>query len=171
MRRGGIVVFNALSLEALTGIAGHNFSKTARSWRETHESTLVCDDDVLEMVAKIVYDKNEEAIRRGSGYFGGRELDSLMNQYIQEKLANQIRQLSGAPLVRVVRDGNDTSIVPVYNEADAQQLMAQKRLALVDKVTRRFDKLTMADPEAFADLSDEKLSKLNAMLSEIDLMI
>lgn len=171
MRRGGIVVFNALSLEALTGIAGHNFSKTARSWKETHESTLVCDDDVLEMVAKIVYDKNEEAIRRGNGYFGGRELDSLMNHFIQEKLANQIRQLSGAPLVRVVRSGNDTSIVPVYNEADAQQLMAQKRRALVDKVTQRFDRLTMADPDIFADLSDEKLARLNALLSEIDVMI
>ena len=171
MRRGGIVVFNALSLEALTGIAGHNFSKIARSWAETHESRLVCDDEVLEMLAKIVFDKNEEAIRRGSGYFGGRELDNLINQYIQEKLASQIRQLAGVPLVRVVKDGNDTAIVPVYHESDAQQLMAQKRVALVDKVTRRFDRIAMTDPEVFADLSDEKLARLNALLSEMDVML
>lgn len=167
MRRGGIVVFNALSLEALKGIAQHNFSKIARNYAETHESRLVCDEDVIEMIAKIVFDKNEAAIRRGNGYYGGRELDNLMNQFIQEKLASQLRQLAGVPLVRVVRDGDDTAIVPVYNEADAEQLLAQKRLALIDRVTRRFDELTMTDPDEIADLSEEQLSRLNALLSEI----
>ena len=171
MRRGGIVVFNALSLEALKGIAQHNFNKIARNYGETHESRLVCDDEVLEMIAKIVFDKNEKAIQRGNGYFGGRELDNLMNQFISEKLASQIRQLVGVPLVRIVRDGNDTAVVPVYNDADAQQLLAQKRLALVDRVTRRFDELTMTDSDVFADLSEDKLSRLNALLSEISVIL
>ncbi|MDO5132153.1 MAG: AAA family ATPase [Eubacteriales bacterium] len=171
MRRGGIVVFNALSLEALKGIAEHNLHKIAKNYGETHDSRLVCDDDVLEMIAKIVFDKNEEAIRRGNGYFGGRELDNLMNQYIQEKLASQLRQLAGVPLVRVVRSGNDTSIVPVYNDGDAQKLLQQKRLALVDKVTRRFDSLSMKDPDIIADLSEEKLTKLNSLLSEVSMIL
>lgn len=171
MRRGGIVVFNALSLEALKGIAQHNLSKIARNYGETHDSRLVCDDDVIEMIAKIVFDKNEEAIRRGSGYFGGRELDNLMNQFIQEKLASQLRQLAGVPLVRVVRNGNDTAIVPVYNDADAEQLLSQKRIALVDKVTRRFDEIAMMDADVFAELSDDKLTRLNALLSEIKVIV
>ena len=171
MRRGGIVVFNALSLEALKGIAEHNLRKIAKNYGDTHDSRLVCDDDVLEMIAKIVFDKNEDAIRRGSGYYGGRELDNLMNQFIQEKLASQLRQLAGVPLVRVMRNGNDTTIVPVYNEANAQELLAQKRLALVDKVTKRFDKLSMTDLDVFADLSDDKLTRLNALLSEIDVIL
>ena len=171
MRRGGIVVFNALSLEALKGIAEHNLSKIARNYSETHDSRLVCDEDVLEMIAKIVFDKNEEAIKRGNGYFGGRELDNLMNQYIQEKLASQLRQLAGVPLVRVVRNGSDTSIVPVYNEADAEVLLQQKRMNLVDKVTRRFDSISMKDPELIADLSEDKLTKLNALLSEVSMIL
>ena len=171
MRRGGIVVFNALSLEALKGIAEHNLSKIARNYSETHDSRLVCDEDVLEMIAKIVFDKNEEAIKRGNGYFGGRELDNLMNQYIQEKLASQLRQLAGVPLVRVVRSGSDTSIVPVYNEADAEVLLQQKRMNLVDKVTRRFDSISMKDPELIADLSEDKLTKLNALLSEVSMIL
>lgn len=171
MRRGGIVVFNALSLEALKGIAEHNLNKIARNYSETHDSRLVCDDDVLEMIAKIVYDKNEEAIKRGNGYFGGRELDNLMNQYIQEKLASQLRQLVGVPLVRVVRNGSDTSIVPVYNDADAEVLLQQKRLNLVDKVTRRFDSISMKDPDMIAELSEDKLTKLNALLSEVSMIL
>ena len=94
-----------------------------------------------------------------------------MNQYIQEKLASQLRQLAGVPLVRVVRSGSDTSIVPVYNEADAEVLLQQKRMNLVDKVTRRFDSISMKDPELIADLSEDKLTKLNALLSEVSMIL
>ena len=94
-----------------------------------------------------------------------------MNQYIQEKLASQLRQLVGVPLVRVVRNGSDTSIVPVYNDADAEVLLQQKRLNLVDKVTRRFDSISMKDPDMIAELSEDKLTKLNALLSEVSMIL
>ena len=171
MRRGGIVVFNALSLEALQGIAGHMFSKVAREYGEVHEGRLVCDEDVIEMISRQVYEANEQAIERGSGYFGGRQLDILMNQYVDNKIASQLRQLAGVPLVRIVRDGSDTAVVPVYSDSDAQELLSQKRAALVDRVSRRFDRLTMLPADAFAELSDDRLSRLNMLLSEIDVML
>ncbi|MCE5189607.1 MAG: AAA family ATPase [Eubacteriales bacterium] len=171
MRRGGIVVFNALSLEALEGIARYMFSKVAKEYGEVHEGKLICDDDVIEMLARRVYEGNEQAIKRGSGYYGGRELDILMNQYVDNKIASQLRQLAGVPLVRVVKNGEDTSIVPVYNDADAETLLAEKHSALVDRVAKRFDKVTMLSSDAFAGLSDDRLAKLNALLSEIDMIV
>ena len=114
---------------------------------------------------------NEQAIRRGSGYYGGRELDILMNQYVDNKIASQLRQLAGVPLVRIVKNGSDTSVVPVYSDADAAELLAEKHRALVDRVAQRFDKVAMLSSEAFSDLNDESLSKLNALLSEIDMMV
>lgn len=171
MRRGGIVVFNALSLEALEGIARYMFSKVAKEYGEVHEGKLICDDDVIEMLATRVFEGNEQAIRRGSGYYGGRELDILMNQYVDNKIASQLRQLAGVPLVRVVKNGEDTSIVPVYNDADAAILLEEKHRALVDRVSKRFDKVTMLSSDAFAGLSDDRLAKMNALLSEIDMII
>lgn len=171
MRRGGIVVFNALSREALEGIARYMFSKKAKGYSEVHEGKLICDDDVIEMLAGRVFEGNEQAIRRGSGYYGGRELDILMNQYIDNKIASQLRQLAGVPLVRIVKNGEDTSLVPVYNDADAEALLEEKHRALVERVAQRFDKITMLSSEAFADLSEGSLVKLNALLSEIDMIV
>ncbi len=171
MRRGGIVVFNALSREALEGIARYMFSKKAKEYSEVHEGKLVCDDDVIEMLAGRVFEGNEQAIRRGSGYYGGRELDILMNQYVDNKIASQLRQLAGVPLVRVVKNGTDTSVVPVYNDADAEALLAEKHRALVERVAQRFDKVTMLSSDMFADLDESGLVKLNALLSEIDMIV
>ena len=42
---------------------------------------------------------------------------------------------------------------------------------LVDKVTRRFDSISMKDPELIADLSEDKLTKLNALLSEVSMIL
>ena len=147
------------------------FSKVAREYGEVHEGRLVCDEDVIEMISRQVYEANEQAIERGSGYFGGRQLDILMNQYVDNKIASQLRQLAGVPLVRIVRDGSDTAVVPVYSDSDAQELLSQKRAALVDRVSRRFDRLTMLPADAFAELSDDRLSRLNMLLSEIDVML
>jgi ATP-dependent Clp protease ATP-binding subunit ClpA len=171
MRRGGIVVFNALSREALEGIARYMFSKKAKEYGEVHEGKLICDDDVIEMLAGRVFEGNEQAIRRGAGYYGGRELDILMNQYVDNKIASQLRQLAGVPLVRIVKNKEDTSVVPVYNDADAAALLEEKHRALVDRVAQRFDKVTMLSSDAFAGLNDESLAKLNALLSEIDMMV
>ena len=106
MRRGGIVAFNALSEEALRGIARHMFDKVARDYSGVHESKLICDDAVINMIAHMVYEENEETIRhKGDGYYGGRRLDIMMNEHVTNKLAAQIRQLAGAPMVRVVLNG------------------------------------------------------------------
>lgn len=170
-RRGGIVVFNALSKQALEGIARQMFAKTAREYGDVHDGRLICDDDVLAMLATRVFESNEQAIRRGSGYYGGRELDILMNQYVDNKIASQLRHLTGVPLVRIVKQGNDTAVVPVQNEADAATLLAERHRALADRVAKQFDRIATFPPAALTGLSDERLARMNALLSEMDIVI
>ena len=102
------------------------------------------------------------------------ELLVAVKGHIAGIVLHQAQHLGGidaAGTVRVVRSGSDTSIVPVYNEADAEVLLQQKRMNLVDKVTRRFDSISMKDPELIADLSEDKLTKLNALLSEVSMIL
>jgi hypothetical protein len=168
VRRGGIVAFNALSQEALRGIAGHLFSKVAKDYGEVHESKLICDDDVLDMIARTIHEENEAVIRsHQAGYLGARRLSMLMDQHVTNKLAAKLRQLAGAPLVRVVLDGAVTELVPVYEEADAEALLAERRLALVARVERRFNQLLTAPDDAFAHLDDSQLARVDRLLAEV----
>ena len=168
MRRGGIVAFNALSEEALRGIARHMFDKVAKDYGAVHESKLICDDAVIDMIAHIVYEENEETIRcRGEGYYGGRRLDMMMNEHVTNKLASQIRQLAGAPLVRVVLNGSKTEIVPVYNDSDTQELMKQRKAQLLSRVGRRFAEITALPDDAFDGLDEDKLKTLDTLLAQI----
>jgi ATP-dependent Clp protease ATP-binding subunit ClpA len=168
MRRGGIVAFNALSYEALRGIAGHNFAKIARNYAEVHEGRFICDDDVLDRLARTIFEENDAVIKsRQAGYLGARRLSQLMDQFINNKLAARLRQVAGAPLVRVVLNGSDTEIVPVFADADAEALLAQRREALVSRVERRFSGLVTAPDDAFARLGDDQLARLERLFSEV----
>jgi ATP-dependent Clp protease ATP-binding subunit ClpA len=172
MRRGGIVVFNALSLDAMQGIARLMCRKIASDYAEVHDSKLLVDDDVIDMIAQTVYQENEDVIRvQGNGYFGGRRLDIMLDQFVKNKLAARLRQLASAPLVRIVRSGKDTEVVPVFGEGDAQALLRERRLALIDRVNRQFDRVVATPEGKFDDLSDEKLARLDSLLSEVHGMI
>lgn len=168
MRRGGIVAFNALSEEALRGIARHMFDKVARDYSGVHESKLICDDAVINMIAHMVYEENEETIRhKGDGYYGGRRLDIMMNEHVTNKLAAQIRQLAGAPMVRVILNGSKTELVPVFSDGDMQQIMQQRRIHLLDRVNRRFADIVSLPDDAFDELDEDKLKTLDSLLSQI----
>jgi hypothetical protein len=168
MQRGGIVAFNSLSYEALVGIAGQLFAKIAKDYSDVHESKLVCDDAVLEMLARTIYEENQAVIReRRPGYIGARRLSMLVDQHITNKLAARLRQLAAAPLVRVVLNGTSTELVPVHADADAQELLAQRRLALVARVERRWNTLLTAPDDAFAHLDDAQLARIDRLLSQI----
>jgi ATP-dependent Clp protease ATP-binding subunit ClpA len=168
VRSGGVVAFNALSYEAVLSIARFSFSKIAKDFADLHEGRFVCDDDVLEMLAQTVYQENDAVIRsKRPGYTGARRLQPLMDQYINNKLAAKIRQLSGAPLVRVVKNGQDTEVIPVFDDGEAEALLAQRRSALVGRVEQRFSQVVTAPDEVFAGLSDDKLLRLDRLLGEV----
>ena len=144
-------------------------ARSPKSFRGgARQCRLVCDDQVIDMIAKTVFDENEEVIRaRGNGYFGGRRLDIMMDQHIRNKLARQLRQLSGAPVVRVVLDGGETAIVPVFSDGDAQALLKERRLALLSRVSGRFGRLLDLPDNAFDALDEGALSRLDALMAEI----
>ncbi len=168
VRRGGVVAFNALSYEALLGIARQLFAKVAQDFAETHEGRFVCDDDVLEMMARNIYQENEAVIRsQRPGYMGARRLQQQLDQYVNNKLAAKIRQLAAAPLVRVVRDGDNTEVIAVFDDGEAEALLAERRQALVSRVERRFSQVVTAPDEVFACLSDTRLLRLDRLLSEV----
>ena len=172
MRRGGIVAFNALSEEALRGIARHMFNKVAKDFGAVHDSKLICDDDVINMIAHIVWEENEETIRkRGEGYYGGRRLDMMMNEHVTNKLATQIRQLAGAPMVRVMLNGSKTEIAPVFEDGDVQAIMRQRKIDLLNRVERRFAEITSLPDDAFDELPEDKLKTLDTLLSQVQTIV
>ncbi|MDX5399807.1 MAG: AAA family ATPase, partial [Actinomycetes bacterium] len=148
MSRGGIVAFNALSLDALIGIARHGFAKTARDYTAIHGGEFTCDEDVLEMIAGRIFAENEAVIRqKRPGYLGARRIQQLLDQYVNNKLAEKIRDVAGAPLVRVVLNGADTELIPVHGDAEVAALVAERRGQLVGRVERRFSEVTAASPD------------------------
>jgi ATP-dependent Clp protease ATP-binding subunit ClpA len=168
MRRGGIVAFNALSLEALGAITRHLFSKVAHDYSEVHDSKLVCDDDVLEMIARTIYEENSAVIRaHRPGYLGARRLSMLVDQHITNKLAAKLRTLAGAPLVRVMLEGDHTELVPVFDRQEAEAALAERRLALLSRVERRFNSLLTAPDEAFDKLDEPALARMDRLLAEV----
>lgn len=167
MSRGGIVAFNALSRDALTGIAQHGFAKTARDYTAIHGGEFVCDANVLEMIAGRIFEENEAVIRqKRPGYLGARRIQQLLDQYVNGKLAERIRQVAGAPLVRVVLNGSDTELIPVYSSAEVEALIAEKRGQLVGRVERRFSEVTTTTPD-FSGLPEAKLLRLDRLLGEV----
>ena len=168
MRRGGLVAFNGLSYEALLGITRASFARIARDFTRVHESQFMCDDDVLELIARTIYAENDAAIReRRPGYFGARRIHQLLDQYVSNKLAEKIRHLAGAPLVRVVLNGRDTELIPVYSNADAAALLAERHAQLLGRVERRFGQLVTVPDDALAGLPEAKLQRLDRLLSEV----
>jgi ATP-dependent Clp protease ATP-binding subunit ClpA len=168
MRSGGIVAFNALSFEALRGIAGHIVSKQAANYANTHNGKLVCDDEVLDWLARRVYQDNDKVIQTNKGgYLGARPLSSLVDRYVANKLAQKLRQVASAPLVRVVLNGEDTEVVPVFDDADAQTLLAQRRLTLLNRVERRFNEIVTVPDDALGRLDETQLARMDRLLSEV----
>ncbi|MGB7962562.1 MAG: AAA family ATPase [Propionicimonas sp.] len=168
MSRGGIVAFDALSSEALLGIARHGFEKIKRDFAAIHGGTFDCDDAVLKLIADTIYRENDAVIREHRpGYLGARRIQQLLDQYVNNKLAQKIRQIAGAQLVRVVLNGRDTELIPVYDEADAQELIAKRHVELVDRVELRFNQVASAPNEAFSGMSENNLIRLDRLLSEV----
>jgi ATP-dependent Clp protease ATP-binding subunit ClpA len=167
--RGGIVVFNPLSLEALEGIARHKINGIIKNHENIFEnSRLEIASEVTSFIAKIAFEKNETAITNRDAYVGGRNLGELLDYYINKKLSADIRKISKAPLVRIVMDGNDSLLIPIYNQDDADDFMAKKRQDLKDRVSSRFDLLVNVPSEVFDGMSDNKLSALDMLLSEVN---
>jgi ATP-dependent Clp protease ATP-binding subunit ClpA len=165
---GGIVVFNALSRDAMIGIAEQRAHILCQRHAATFESSrLIIDEDVTNFVGTVAYQQSEESIRRRSFYMGGRLLAGLMDRYVASKLSAQIRQIAGTPLVRVALNGNDTEIIPIYGDGEAERLLAERREKLSVKVFERLRQLTGLPPDALCAITDGQLYRLNALLAEI----
>lgn len=171
MRRGGIVAFNALSLEALQGIARFMFAKIAKPFEETHGTQLECDDEVIEYIAQKVYWENEEAILSEGAYYGGRRIDILLNEYVSNKLARNIRQISGAPLVKVIMNGTQVDIVPVFGDDNVMQVKQIRKNALIDRVDSRLNDLFEISNDTLDTLSEDALQSLDNLLVQIKRLI
>lgn len=172
MNKGGIVAFNALSYESLLGIARHGADKIACGFSENYEGRLICDLDVLEMIAHRIHDENSDVIRdRRPGYLGARRIQQLLDQFVNQKLADKIRQVATAPVVRVVLHDRGTDLIPVYDDAEAEALLSENRARLVGRVEQRFSRLLSVPEEVFASLPEERLNRLDRLLSEVGAIV
>lgn len=166
--RGGIVVFNALSLEAMKGIAGHRARALCKNHTATHEhSTLDIDDGVIDYIAGLAFRQNEKAIEQRASYMGGRPLAGLMDRYITTKLSARIRQIADAPLVRVIMNGEDTDIVPVYGDGEVEKHRQMRRAQLVGTVAAQLNRLLAVDPGMLHTMNEDQLSHLDVLLSQL----
>ena len=171
MRSGGIVIFNALSREAMEGITRSMANRTVADYAEMRELKLEIDDEVISEIARRAYEENEGVFRNGEGqYFGGRRIDTLYDSMVLAKLAASIRQMANAKLVRIVMDGSDTTLVPITDDTEIDELLKRRRRVLIDRVSERLSLISMVEDGALTGLSDERLSRLDALLAEAGIM-
>ena len=171
IRRGGIVVFNPLSQEAMTGITRHIAQKAEADFLAVHECRLDIGDDVIQHITQSAYEANERALTTGKDkYLGGRRIDTLFDAYVLSKLSRQVRQIAGAQMVRVVMDGKDSVIVPIYQEGDVHALLQARRSELVSRVESRLDRLQAVDYDRLLAAPDAQLARLDALLAEAGIL-
>ena len=171
VRSGGIVIFNSLSVEAMEGITRHMAIKESKKFEEMRECKLEIDDEVITTIARMAHEENEVVLNQSKGaYLGGRRLNTLFDDMVLNRLAENIGKTANASLVRVVMDGNKTILLPITNDDDIQELLAKRRATTIDRVVERLDRIALIEPEALNGLSDEKLSRLDALLAEAGIM-
>jgi ATP-dependent Clp protease ATP-binding subunit ClpA len=169
-RSGGIVIFNALSLEALEGITRRIAQTEETKFEAMRECKLKIDDEVIRFIAQRQFSENEAIIQRKGKYLGARPLNPLFDELVMNKLAKNIKAFANAKMIRVVMDGNTTALVPVSGENELNEILRRNRAVVIDRVTGRLDRLSMFEPETIAQLSDDKLSRLDAILAEAGIM-
>lgn len=170
-RSGGIIIFNALSLEALEGITRHMANRTIAEEMEIHGYKLEIDDEVIATIAKSAYDENDAALRQNNLYKGGRNIDGLFNRMVQEKLSRaNLAQLASARLVRIVMDGSKTALVPITDETEVDRLVQKRRQLALGRVEERLNRICTVESGALEALSDERLAKLDVLLAEAGIM-
>jgi ATP-dependent Clp protease ATP-binding subunit ClpA len=169
-RSGGIVIFNSLSLEALEGITRRIALTEETKFEAMRECKLKIDDEVIRFIAQKQFEENEEVIRRKSKYFGARPLNPLFDELVMNKLAKNIKSFANARMIRVVMDGGTTALLPVTGEDELNGILQRNREVVVERVIGRLDRLSMFEPQTIAALSDDKLSRLDAILAEAGIM-
>jgi len=165
-RSGGIVIFNALSYEALEGITRRIAKTEEVKFESMRNCKLSVDDEVIKFMASAQFEKNRQSIERKVSYFGARPLNPLFDDLVMKKLAKNIRTLSGSKMIRVVMDGNTTALVPVNNNDEINEIMQRGRSAVIERVTERLDRISAIEAGAVSALSDAKLARLDAILAE-----
>ncbi len=170
MQCGGIVVFNALSREALSGIA----RRIARNAEASFESTLDCklaiDDNVIKYISDKQFEINDASIKNRGKYLGARPLQPMFDEMVMTKLAKNIRTFTNAKMIRVVMDGNTTALYPVTDETGVNEVLERNRTVLIDRVTGRLSRISLIETEDIARLSNDKLTRLDAILSEVGMI-
>jgi len=165
-RSGGIVIFNALGYEALAGITRRIARNEESKFESMRECKLKIDDAVIEFIAKKQYEVNEDVIKRRGKYMGARPINPLFDELVMNKLAKNIKALSNAKMVRVVMDGDTTAVIPVSDESEINTVLERNREIMIDRVTGKLDRISLFEPETVAKLSDDRLSRLDAILAE-----
>jgi len=169
---GGIVIFNALSLQAMIGIAARKAAEIEKRHTDTFEnSKLDIGKDVINMIAQKAFRQNEEAIQLRNAYTGGRNISALLDTYVNDKIAAKIKKAAKSPLVRIVINGEDTELITVENEAEIANLLQERRDELQLDVKDKLAGLIHVDKSVFDSMSDLQLAKLNESLSEISVVV
>lgn len=170
-RSGGIVIFNALSLEAMEGITRHLANKEAARFQEIRESKLEIDDEVIMTIARRAFEENDVVLNQRTGlYLGGRRINTLFDEMVLNRLAENVRQMSQAVLVRIVMDGEKTVLVPITNESEAEEILLRRRENMVARIMERLDRLVLAEAQTIRHLTDERMARLDAILAEAGIM-
>lgn len=166
MRSGGIALFNALSYEALEGIARRKARECEKRYELENNCKLLIDDKVIYYIAMKQFTENEDLIRRKGRYMGARPLDPLFNALVLNKLAKITEAQSKAKTIQIVMDGDNSALVPVVGDKNVNELLRQNRIAAVERVTDKLSALSFLSAQALSTLSDEQIMRLDTVLAE-----
>jgi len=130
VKNGEIIVFNPLTLEAMTMITGKLLDKEIAEWNEARDSQMIVENEVIEYIGKKCFAINEKDLQavykpaeysragrpQSVQYKGGRIIHSMINKFIMDDLVKNVIKYSQSLQVRVKLDGDDVVIECIEDE-------------------------------------------------------
>jgi len=149
--RGGIVVFNPLSHDAMRNITRKVVAQICDEWRATREGELIVEQEVIDYIAAKSFDDNEKSLNnilsgagigsQGVTYKGARIIFSLVDQMITNLLAENIRKLHSAKEVRVVLKSNRPEVIYDSDEVSLNDYGKLRKEALGEEILQSITEL------------------------------
>lgn len=182
LRRGGIVVFNALSKEAVRGIAQNMIDKMCSEWNFTRNSSLSVCNEVVALIADKCHQQNEADMEKafdafaagktsssdGPQYKGGRYVAKVIEDLVTNPLSKNIRELANAKEIRVVlKEG----VVILDYEKDAaryEQKLANRVADMRSKILKAVSGLKKIQEPDLSGIRIDDMEKIRRSVETVN---
>ncbi len=178
LRRGGLVVFNPLSLEATEKITQKNVRKFCDEEKAAHDIDIEIEEDVIRYIAEKCFYENEKYLRKIYDIFssnlnevvpykGGRIIDFMVDSLIKHKVAKNIKQLKDMGMAKFVLSEMEVKIEIPSDHEEIEKKRLTIRQQLVEEIDSMIAELGATEAINPDGIDIRQLEKASSQLKEV----